>query len=114
TIESPICATTNALRTRPLRRPPPIVPASSLSVETSSGFDACNAGASPNTTPVISETATVKTNTRQSIVRFSQTGRPRSGTNETSVPAVHNANRSEEHTSELQSPDHLVCRLLLE
>src|SRR5258708_16279436 len=23
-------------------------------------------------------------------------------------------NRSEEHTSELQSPDHLVCRLLLE
>src|SRR5258708_21478605 len=25
-----------------------------------------------------------------------------------------NANRSEEHTSELQSPDHLVCRLLLE
>src|SRR5258708_15688368 len=27
------------------------------------------------------------------------------------VPAVQ---RSEEHTSELQSPDHLVCRLLLE
>src|SRR5258708_25014822 len=26
------------------------------------------------------------------------------------VPAI----RSEEHTSELQSPDHLVCRLLLE
>src|SRR5258708_21985566 len=25
-----------------------------------------------------------------------------------------NAERSEEHTSELQSPDHLVCRLLLE
>src|SRR5258708_25060969 len=25
-----------------------------------------------------------------------------------------NVNRSEEHTSELQSPDHLVCRLLLE
>src|SRR5207244_10039479 len=25
-----------------------------------------------------------------------------------------NSNRSEEHTSELQSPDHLVCRLLLE
>ena len=24
------------------------------------------------------------------------------------------AQRSEEHTSELQSPDHLVCRLLLE
>src|SRR5258708_25046270 len=26
----------------------------------------------------------------------------------------HPAVRSEEHTSELQSPDHLVCRLLLE
>src|SRR5438552_10695788 len=24
------------------------------------------------------------------------------------------SNRSEEHTSELQSPDHIVCRLLLE
>src|SRR5258708_16826892 len=26
----------------------------------------------------------------------------------------HRESRSEEHTSELQSPDHLVCRLLLE
>src|SRR5947208_15939946 len=26
----------------------------------------------------------------------------------------HRRSRSEEHTSELQSPDHLVCRLLLE
>src|SRR5258708_21673023 len=26
----------------------------------------------------------------------------------------HQLDRSEEHTSELQSPDHLVCRLLLE
>src|SRR5258708_24977456 len=26
----------------------------------------------------------------------------------------HRPGRSEEHTSELQSPDHLVCRLLLE
>src|SRR5207244_13398580 len=34
-------------------------------------------------------------------------GTPRSG----SVPVL---DRSEEHTSELQSPDHLVCRLLLE
>src|SRR5947208_6588774 len=31
------------------------------------------------------------------------------------LPHVHTyVNRSEEHTSELQSPDHLVCRLLLE
>src|SRR5258708_17990100 len=29
-------------------------------------------------------------------------------------PASHRSPRSEEHTSELQSPDHLVCRLLLE
>src|SRR5258708_5184277 len=28
--------------------------------------------------------------------------------------AFHVRSRSEEHTSELQSPDHLVCRLLLE
>src|SRR5258708_25706617 len=28
--------------------------------------------------------------------------------------AVEQSARSEEHTSELQSPDHLVCRLLLE
>src|SRR5207244_11335355 len=27
------------------------------------------------------------------------------------VVADHHADRSEEHTSELQSPDHLVCRL---
>src|SRR5258708_23939528 len=29
-------------------------------------------------------------------------------------PQSKQVNRSEEHTSELQSPDHLVCRLLLE
>src|SRR5258708_23116509 len=29
-------------------------------------------------------------------------------------PADRGIGRSEEHTSELQSPDHLVCRLLLE
>src|SRR5258708_13721023 len=34
---------------------------------------------------------------------------------DTVLPATeHVASRSEEHTSELQSPDHLVCRLLLE
>src|SRR5258708_8371129 len=31
-----------------------------------------------------------------------------------SAAAPNGARRSEEHTSELQSPDHLVCRLLLE
>src|SRR5258708_8344157 len=29
-------------------------------------------------------------------------------------PTINQQFRSEEHTSELQSPDHLVCRLLLE
>src|SRR5258708_21466152 len=32
----------------------------------------------------------------------------------TDNPPMWSASRSEEHTSELQSPDHLVCRLLLE
>src|SRR5258708_28823135 len=30
------------------------------------------------------------------------------------MPSRFGMDRSEEHTSELQSPDHLVCRLLLE
>src|SRR5207244_6602775 len=29
-------------------------------------------------------------------------------------PVIYTFGRSEEHTSELQSPDHIVCRLLLE
>src|SRR5258708_13527988 len=38
-----------------------------------------------------------------------------SGNQLPAVPVVEAAlHRSEEHTSELQSPDHLVCRLLLE
>src|SRR5258708_31967802 len=37
----------------------------------------------------------------------------RMSANDTMDPAD-DGNRSEEHTSELQSPDHLVCRLLLE
>src|SRR5438552_7753825 len=32
----------------------------------------------------------------------------------TSYETIRSLLRSEEHTSELQSPDHLVCRLLLE
>src|SRR5947208_7658897 len=38
---------------------------------------------------------------------------PEPGQTEAAIPATANG-RSEEHTSELQSPDHLVCRLLLE
>src|SRR5258708_26280658 len=35
------------------------------------------------------------------------------GLGEQAIPIIASS-RSEEHTSELQSPDHLVCRLLLE
>src|SRR5438552_14946737 len=38
---------------------------------------------------------------------------PRSARRQT-APTARSGGRSEEHTSELQSPDHLVCRLLLE
>src|SRR5207244_9962417 len=43
-------------------------------------------------------------------------GRVLSGITSSSIPTVNAyiSDRSEEHTSELQSPDHLVCRLLLE
>src|SRR2546422_2795652 len=62
---------------------------SSLSAVFKSIFDACIAGARPKTIPVNSESPSVKPSTR-------------------CLP------RSEEHTSELQSRLHLVCRLLLE
>src|SRR5207244_2142155 len=39
---------------------------------------------------------------------------PETDSFESNLAAHHCLDRSEEHTSELQSPDHLVCRLLLE
>src|SRR5258708_13046829 len=39
---------------------------------------------------------------------------PACGRGQQTVRTVVRGRRSEEHTSELQSPDHLVCRLLLE
>src|SRR5258708_16122705 len=41
-------------------------------------------------------------------------GGRRGSTSSGSGRAASSSSRSEEHTSELQSPDHLVCRLLLE
>src|SRR5258708_19496482 len=41
-------------------------------------------------------------------------GRPRLPGHRESTCRPASGRRSEEHTSELQSPDHLVCRLLLE
>src|SRR5258708_30354446 len=46
------------------------------------------------------------------MVCYDLTGWP--GERPFSVECTSSENRSEEHTSELQSPDHLVCRLLLE
>src|SRR5438552_10664045 len=57
---------------------------------------------------------------RQCVWMFGRRpGAPCSDTANTSVPwkeSLHGTDvlRSEEHTSELQSPDHLVCRLLLQ
>src|SRR6516162_11689272 len=42
------------------------------------------------------------------------TRRSRSGSGSGTAPCGHRRRRSEEHTSELQSPCNLVCRLLLE
>src|SRR5258708_30456771 len=50
---------------------------------------------------------------RSSVERQQRTMKsaPQCGSGKSCSPTVR---RSEEHTSELQSPDHLVCRLLLE
>src|SRR5258708_10636328 len=50
-------------------------------------------------------------------IRPGDTPASRSGSGrlpDVSAPRPARRTRSEEHTSELQSPDHLVCRLLLE
>src|SRR5215216_2415446 len=53
------------------------------------------------------------------LFRSAGEGNPRPGARKSRSPTLRSARlrptrRSEEHTSELQSPDHLVCRLLLE
>src|SRR5438552_14164875 len=50
---------------------------------------------------------------REAIVGTAQALRRGAADSDRAV-GVGRARRSEEHTSELQSPDHLVCRLLLE
>src|SRR5215216_6962935 len=57
----------------------------------------------------------------QTIEIYKETGRPEEFIRQFSLGDFHGTHalghtrmRSEEHTSELQSPDHLVCRLLLE
>src|SRR5258708_21466409 len=48
------------------------------------------------------------------VGRLRQRHHPHRGQAAEDVLAAKYSRRSEEHTSELQSPDHLVCRLLLE
>src|SRR5205814_5555753 len=53
----------------------------------------------------------------QAVLYFTTSGTTqaeRQGTHYLLTPRLYNASRSEEHTSELQSLRHLVCRLLLE
>src|SRR5258708_11660396 len=49
---------------------------------------------------------------RSAYGRLRKVPRDRAGCGD--CPGFPGQSRSEEHTSELQSPDHLVCRLLLE
>src|SRR5258708_15709623 len=74
----------------------------------------------PYTTLFRSSQTDVRRAGRCGCGRRDRLGRPSRSTRPTNVrppcskvPSL-KATRSEEHTSELQSPDHLVCRLLLE
>src|SRR5258708_8806812 len=54
------------------------------------------------------------TSTYSSVRSIPVTSQPRAAARYRAGPPKPDPIRSEEHTSELQSPDHLVCRLLLE
>src|SRR5258708_28765650 len=71
----------------------------------------------PNTPPTTAcPASTAPSSPRSFHPRASALTAPASSTSATSrsSPTAKWTARSEEHTSELQSPDHLVCRLLLE
>src|SRR5438552_8872821 len=54
-------------------------------------------------------------NTKPNLISVTGEGKVSLNQKEKDFPALYQElKRSEEHTSELQSPDHLVCRLLLE
>src|SRR2546429_4281037 len=84
----------------------------SLSVCCTSDLANFNAGANPDANPARQEMPNVNASTDESMLTSSRRG---------IVPGfmsfkirIPNAARSEEHTSELQSPLQLGCRLLLE
>src|SRR5258708_21255013 len=64
--------------------------------------------------PLPSASAPPVISTDSPAFRWKAIARPRNWPAAKSMPACVSRPRSEEHTSELQSPDHLVCRLLLE
>src|SRR5258708_25221351 len=69
----------------------------------------------PGSTPLTLRTGTIPPMIIGNCVRpFFCRSSGVSGTSEAPKSTVLASIRSEEHTSELQSPDHLVCRLLLE
>src|SRR5258708_11111980 len=66
----------------------------------------------------LASTPTLKNDPEAKPAGFQKAAEPSSATavNAPPIPVARTPTgpRSEEHTSELQSPDHLVCRLLLE
>src|SRR2546429_6835530 len=121
------CTPTSALRSiPPLAAFPMNPPPSPFSAVLKSCLVAWSAGASPNTIPVNAVSPSEYPQTRRSGLTFHTScaapcGKcatinraiPSTAQKATSDPTVPRS-RSEEHTSELQSRLHLVCRLLLE
>src|SRR5438552_11427245 len=68
---------------------------------------------SPSTAAIVRLTPSIAIEPRSTTYRASSAG-TLSDTRAPPVASTSGVRRSEEHTSELQSPDHLVCRLLLE
>src|SRR5207244_11922725 len=69
-----------------------------------------NEGSLPSSLPSFLPSSPFQINTVTSSM--TEEAKPRRGRGHSTHAPSDNANRSEEHTSELQSPDHLVCRLL--
>ncbi len=74
-------ATTSALRSRPVVRPPLPLRPSSFKALIVCGLDACSAGARPKITPVTSDTPTANINVTLSIRRPRSIGMSTGGTN---------------------------------
>src|SRR5256885_7012698 len=96
-----------------IRRPPrsTLFPYTTLfrSRKLSGRFGAAPAGAAPSRGPHLPVRAHGRRFRRRGRSRAARASRPLGGVPLGAAPA-----RSEEHTSELQSPCNLVCRLLLE